>query len=165
MFRNLVVLTCALGVCGIAARSISRAADEPTPAAKAGAKPAEPTDAKDRDKPQGDEVKPPAMLAIEKALEQPCSFDYVDTPLKDAVDHIKLRCGIEIQLDHRALAEVSIPEDKPISVEIKGIPLRSGAALHAGGRRFGLHHRSRHCADYYSGQSQDYHHYARVRNS
>ncbi len=120
MSRNLVVWACALGVGIVAVRSISQAADEPTPAAKVGAKPAESAGAKPRV-----DVAAKSGKAIETALNEPTAFEFVDTPLKDVVDVLKLRHGIEIQLDVRALAEASIALDAPVTANIKGVSLRS----------------------------------------
>jgi len=124
MSRKLVVFACALGVFGIAVRSISQAADELTLAARSDAKPAESASAKPRVN-----IVAKSEKAIETALNEPTSFEFIETPLKDVIDQLKLQHGIEIQLDTKALGEASIPVDTPITKSLKGISLRSALRL------------------------------------
>ena len=59
-------------------------------------------------------------------------MEFVDTPLKDVVDQLKLQHGIEIQLDMKALTEASVSPDMPITKSLKGISLRSALRLMLG---------------------------------
>ncbi len=70
-----------------------------------------------------------AEAKILKALDEPANMEFVDTPLKDVVDQLKLQHGIEIQLDNKALGEASIAPDTPITKSLKGISLRSALRL------------------------------------
>src|SRR5579871_848484 len=64
--------------------------------------------------------------AINQALDKPAVMDYSEVPLRDVVDELKIRYGIEIQLDYKALGEAKIAGAKPITFSVKGIALRSG---------------------------------------
>lgn len=124
MSRHLVVWACALSACAIAFRTVSQAADESTPAVKEGAKPA----GSARVTPRVD-VATKSEKAIEAALNGSTSCEFVDTPLKDVIDQLKLQHGIEIQLDNKALGEANIAPDTPMTKSLKGISLRSALKL------------------------------------
>ena len=66
--------------------------------------------------------------AIERALDEPTSIEFVETPLQDVIDYLEERHSIEIQLDKVAMEEVGIGTDTPVTKKIKGVSLRS--ALH-----------------------------------
>lgn len=51
-----------------------------------------------------------------------------DLPLQDFVDLLKEHCGVEMQIDHRALEEVGIGTDTPLTAKLGGESL--GDALH-----------------------------------
>ncbi len=70
-----------------------------------------------------------AEAKIIKALDEPTEMDFVDTPLKDVIDSLKTRHGIEIQLDTKALTDAGVTGDTPITKSIKGISLRSALRL------------------------------------
>ena len=71
----------------------------------------------------------PGDEKIKKALAAPTQCDFVETPLQDALDYFKRLHGIEIQIDKKALDDVGIGGDTPITKNIKGIPLRSALRL------------------------------------
>ncbi|MEX0714329.1 MAG: hypothetical protein WD278_18480, partial [Pirellulales bacterium] len=48
---------------------------------------------------------------IKQALEAPTELDFIDTPLNDAIDILKARHGIEIQLDGPALLDAGVGSD------------------------------------------------------
>ena len=50
-------------------------------------------------------------------------------PLRDAVEFIKDKHGIEIQLDERLLTEATVTTDTPITINVKGTSLRSAFRL------------------------------------
>jgi tetratricopeptide (TPR) repeat protein len=66
---------------------------------------------------------------IIKALDEPTEMDFIDTPLKYVVDSLKVRHGIKIQLDTKALADAGVTPDTTIVCVIKGISLRSALRL------------------------------------
>ena len=71
----------------------------------------------------------PAAEKIKEALKSPTEFDFKETPLKDVVDELKNKYNIEIQIDHKALSDVGIGADTPITATLKGISLRAALRL------------------------------------
>src|SRR5262245_6720490 len=67
----------------------------------------------------------PRDASIRAALDQETDMKFVENPLSGVFDDLKQRHAIEIQLDHRALDDASIPRDTPITKSIKGVTLRS----------------------------------------
>ncbi len=67
----------------------------------------------------------PAEQRIAAALKQSTVLEFIDTPLSDVVATLKDYHGIEIRLDQRALEDVGIPPDTPITEELRGVSLRS----------------------------------------
>jgi hypothetical protein len=70
-----------------------------------------------------------AEAKILRALDEPTTMEFIETPLRDVADQLKPLHGIEIQLDTKALAEINITPDTPITKSIKGISLRSALRL------------------------------------
>lgn len=70
-----------------------------------------------------------AEAKILRALDEPTTMEFIETPLRDVADQLKLLHGIEIQLDTKALAEINVTPDTPITKSIKGISLRSALRL------------------------------------
>lgn len=68
-------------------------------------------------------------VKILSAMEEPTEFDFVDQPLSDVIEMIEERHQIDIQLDHRALAEASVDADVSITCHIKGTTLESALDL------------------------------------
>jgi hypothetical protein len=66
---------------------------------------------------------------IRKALTDPTSIEFVETPLQDVVDYLKDLHGIEIQLDAKALEDAATGSDAPVTANLKGITLRSALRL------------------------------------
>jgi len=66
---------------------------------------------------------------IMAALDQPTELDFVETPLKDVVEALKLRHGIEFQLDGKAITDAGGSIDMPITRQLKGISLRSALRI------------------------------------
>ena len=56
-------------------------------------------------------------------------MEFNETPLKDVVEQLKSQHGIEIQLDTKALGELNITADLPITKTLGGISLRSALRL------------------------------------
>ncbi|MCA9269024.1 MAG: hypothetical protein KDA41_11165, partial [Planctomycetales bacterium] len=66
---------------------------------------------------------------IFEALDQPTTLEFIEAPLSDVIDYTKDLHGIEIQIDKRALEDVGIGTDTPITRNLKGITLRSALRL------------------------------------
>ncbi|HEX5446021.1 MAG TPA: hypothetical protein VFW87_19500, partial [Pirellulales bacterium] len=71
----------------------------------------------------------PTEEKILAALDEPTVMDFEETPLKDAVDFLKEKHQIEIQLDMRALEDGGMGSDTPVTRQLKGITLRSALRL------------------------------------
>ena len=71
----------------------------------------------------------PATARVEDALKDPTTLEFIETPLQDVVDFLKDVHGIEIQIDSRALEDVGIGSDTPVTRNLKGISLRSALRL------------------------------------
>lgn len=56
-------------------------------------------------------------------------FAYLDTPLRDVLDDVQSRHRMPIVVDVPALEDYGVGTDTPISIELAGIPLRSGLNL------------------------------------
>jgi hypothetical protein len=79
--------------------------------------------------------------AIEAALAQPTSLDVTEESFSNVIDHLKKVHKIEIQFDAVTLEEVGFSFDKQITVDLKGISLRSALDLltHLEGFVFTIH--------------------------
>jgi hypothetical protein len=64
---------------------------------------------------------------IAQALARPAACDFAETPLSDVADQLEEMCKISIELDYRALEEVGIGHDTPVTLHIRDVSL--GAAL------------------------------------
>ncbi len=65
------------------------------------------------------------QAAIERALDAPTQLEFVDAPLVDVIDYLKDYHGIAIVLDVKALEDVGIDADESVTVNLKGVSLRS----------------------------------------
>lgn len=74
-------------------------------------------------------VRSPAESKIEAALNDPTQLEFIETPLQDVIDFLKDMHDIEIQIDNRALEDVGIGSDTPITMSLKGVSLRSALRL------------------------------------
>jgi hypothetical protein len=70
-----------------------------------------------------------AERRIREALDQPTQIEFVETPLKDVIDHLKATHHIEIQLDGPALKDAGVDESCSVTRNLKGISLRSALRL------------------------------------
>ena len=68
---------------------------------------------------------PDAEKKIEEALAAKTTLEFVEAPLQDVVDYLKSLHEIPIVLDRRALDDVGIGTDSPITVNLKDISLES----------------------------------------
>jgi len=70
-----------------------------------------------------------AAERIAMELDNPTQFDFVDTPLKDAVSFMSDLHGIPILIDETALKDAGVATDTPINRVLKGVRLRSGLRI------------------------------------
>lgn len=66
---------------------------------------------------------------IEAAFKETTQFEFTETPLTGAIDFLKSKHKIEIQLDRKALDDVGIGRDTPITANLKGVNLKSALRL------------------------------------
>ena len=71
----------------------------------------------------------PLLRTGEAALAKPTQMEFIESPLSDVVDFLEDHHGIEIQMDIRALEDVGIGADTPITKSLKGLSLRSALNL------------------------------------
>lgn len=124
-------LVLSAAVAGLMAASVVRGAEKKEPK-KAVGKPA----AAVTTKPSVRKVVPVAPwhpgeseAKIEEALASRIQLDFTDAPLQDVIDYLKDYYRIEIQLDRRVLEEVNVTSETPVTVNVKGICLRSALRL------------------------------------
>lgn len=67
--------------------------------------------------------------AIKEALAKPTEMTFIEAPLSEVIDYLKGHHRIEIQLDKRALSDVGIEADSPITTNLRGVSLRSALKL------------------------------------
>ncbi len=66
---------------------------------------------------------------IREALEENTNFEFIETRLSEVVDYLRDLHDIEIQIDQKALDDVGIGTDTPVTRNLKGIRLRSALRL------------------------------------
>lgn len=66
---------------------------------------------------------------IRKALTQPISFNFQDTPLSDVIDFLKDFAGINVVIDVEGLADAGIEASEPITLQLDNVPLKSALKL------------------------------------
>jgi len=71
----------------------------------------------------------PAEKKIVEALKHPTQMEFIETPLKDAIEYLKELHHIEIQFDSAALKDAGVDELTPVTKNLKGISLRSALKL------------------------------------
>ena len=89
--------------------------------------------ADDAKKARGIHAAPPRTLrseaAIRKALEATADLDFTKTPLDDIMGAIGDFTKIDIVLDKKALADIGMSSDLPMTVSLRGISVRAALAL------------------------------------
>lgn len=70
-----------------------------------------------------------ARQRIEKALSDQTEFDFLDHPLNEVVEAISHRHELPLRLDRRAMEDFGIDTAIPITVNLKGITLRSALKI------------------------------------
>lgn len=71
----------------------------------------------------------PAEARIRAALDEVTELEFAETPLGDIVSYLKDRHGIEIQLDTKSLDEIGGGSDTPVTIQVRGVTLRSALRL------------------------------------
>lgn len=66
---------------------------------------------------------------IHRALASPTGLDFVEKPLQDVLGYLANLHGIQIRLDQRALDDVGLPADTPVTVQLRDVSLRSALKL------------------------------------
>jgi hypothetical protein len=69
------------------------------------------------------------QAAIEEALSQPTQLEFIETPLSDVIEFLKDKHHIEIQLDNKALGDVGVGSDTPVTRNLRAVSLRSALNL------------------------------------
>lgn len=67
--------------------------------------------------------------SIERALDTQVAFEFTDAPLGEIVDYLSDREQIQIVIDRRALDDVGLGTDTPVTCRVKGVTLRSAMRL------------------------------------
>ena len=67
--------------------------------------------------------------AVMGALAEPATMEFVETPLVDVVAYLQDHHHIHIRLDKKALDDVGIGTDTPITFSISGVPLEAALGL------------------------------------
>jgi hypothetical protein len=67
--------------------------------------------------------------AILKVLREPTSLEFIERPLLDVAAEVQDMHGVQVHVDQRALDDVGIPSDTPITFALASIPLRSALEL------------------------------------
>jgi hypothetical protein len=70
-------------------------------------------------------LEPDFVIETETALDAIFSENFVAMPLEDAAHQIQAITGLQIAIDQRALEEIGLSIDQPVSVSVSGVPLRS----------------------------------------
>jgi hypothetical protein len=71
----------------------------------------------------------PAEARVSRALEALTTFDFVEIPLRDAIDYLKDLHNIEIQFDTKTLEAEGIDLETPVTRRLSGVSLRSALRL------------------------------------
>jgi hypothetical protein len=69
------------------------------------------------------------VVAIEEALAGPIQLDFNKAPLQDVIDYLKTTKNIEVQLDKRVLEDAGVSGDMRVTINVKGISLKSALCL------------------------------------
>jgi hypothetical protein len=70
-----------------------------------------------------------AAKAINEALSSSTELEFIEVPLEDLVEFLKDYHKIEVVIDKKALNDVGIESDHPVTCNLKGISLRSALRL------------------------------------
>jgi general secretion pathway protein D len=62
---------------------------------------------------------------VEQVLEKPITLEFVETPLEEIVAYLQSATELQIRLDRRALDDVGVGSDSPVTVSLKEVPLET----------------------------------------
>ena len=68
-------------------------------------------------------------LKIREALDEETTLEFIECPLQDICDYISDSHEISVQIDKRALAEIGLESDVPVTRNLRGVSLRSALNL------------------------------------
>jgi hypothetical protein len=71
----------------------------------------------------------PREASIHAALGQDTAIEFLETPLKDAIDFLETQHGIPIEINAKKLEESGVSIDTPVTRTLKGVTLRSALNL------------------------------------
>ena len=71
----------------------------------------------------------PADAQVAAALDRPTSFDFHETPLRDVIDFLRDHTGVNVMVDQRALHDIGVPVDTPVSISVNDLPLADALTL------------------------------------
>lgn len=63
---------------------------------------------------------------LDRALAEPVTFDFDNTPLAEVAEQIRQRYRIPVHLDRKAIQAIGVSVDAPVTLKVRGISLRSG---------------------------------------
>jgi type II secretory pathway component GspD/PulD (secretin) len=100
-------------------------------AAPAGSRKAEPKPARHaaEPKPYVEITSGPAEQAIRQSLQMKSDFEFKEAPLTDVIKRLKKLTQQEILIDNKALSDVGIQIDTPVTFSAHGIPVKSAMEL------------------------------------
>ena len=70
-----------------------------------------------------------AEEAILKKLEEPTTFNFAQVPLPKVIEFIRDKHHMPVLLDAKAVADMGVKADEPITISVADIPLRSAIEL------------------------------------
>jgi len=70
-----------------------------------------------------------AQAEILRALARPVTLDFVDTPLGDVMVHVAKLVDVPAVVDQRALEDVGLADDEPVTIKVSGVSLESALNL------------------------------------
>jgi len=66
---------------------------------------------------------------IERRLNLPINLEFKDTPLKQAMDDLRVLTGMNIVIDQPALDSAGVSTDRPLSMRLEGVSMKSALTL------------------------------------
>ena len=70
-----------------------------------------------------------AEREVERRLNLPTSLNFQNMPLKQAIDDLRQMHNLNIYVDEQALAEKGIGQDRPVTIKLDGVALKSALNL------------------------------------
>src|SRR5262249_28180281 len=70
-----------------------------------------------------------AERQIERMLTKPVTLNFANVPLQQVVEDIRQWHGINIYIDSRALEQEGISQERPVTIKLEGVALKSALNL------------------------------------